>query len=126
MRKLTRTELAAFREEQWLKQDKRCRLSGRRIELADAVVDHCHKTGVVRGVLHRGVNSMLGKIENHRQIAGMREDSVLHQMLTKAVPYISRADLFCDVMYPTHKTEDEKRVARNAKARKTRATRKTQ
>jgi hypothetical protein len=126
MRKLTRTELAAFREEQWLKQDKRCRLSGMRIALDEAVVDHCHKSGEVRGVLHRGVNSMLGKIENHRRIAGMREDSVLHQMLTKAVPYLARADLFCGVLYPLHKTEDEKRLARNAKARKTRAKRKAQ
>ena len=121
MKKLTRTELPSFREEQWRKQDQRCRLSGMRIALEDAVVDHCHKTGIVRGVLHRGVNSMLGKIENHRRIAGMREDSTLHQMLTKAVPYLSRPDLFCDVIYPLYKTEDEKRLARNAKARKTRA-----
>lgn len=126
MKKLTRTELAAFREEQWIKQDRRCRLSGIRITLDQAVVDHCHKTGIVRGVLHRGVNSMLGKIENHRRIASMREDSVLHQMLTKAVPYITRADLFCDVIYPMHKTADEKRVARNTKARKARAARKVQ
>lgn len=31
---------------------------------SDYVVDHCHETGVIRGVLHRSCNASLGKLDN--------------------------------------------------------------
>lgn len=121
MQRLKQSELPAFREALWEKQGRRCALSGMPLALADAVVDHCHKTGEVRGVLHRGVNSMLGKIENHRKIAGLSDDVALAKMLAGVVHYLCRQHDYAGVRYPTHKDAEEKRVSRNLKARKKRA-----
>lgn len=120
-RKLKYSEVASVREQLLLAQGGRCKLSGMPISPDEAVLDHCHTTGQVRGVLHRGVNSMLGKIENHRRIAGLSKDTDLAKMLAGVVYYLSRKEAYPTLIYPTHKTADEKRIARNAKARKRRA-----
>ncbi len=39
-------------------------ITGLEIPTGKAVLDHCHKTGFVRAVLHRQSNAVLGKIEN--------------------------------------------------------------
>jgi len=120
LRKLKQSELAEFRTQLWEAQGKRCALSGEPLLLSDAVVDHNHTTGEVRGVLSRGANSMLGKIENHMRIAKLNTPAKLAKFLAGVVPYIYNHAKH-DVMYPTHKTPDEKRIARNTKARKARA-----
>lgn len=123
MRKLKYAEVAVLREEWWHKQGKRCALTQRPLALEDAVLDHCHATGVCRGVLHRGANALLGKVENNYKRYGVQPlDSFLHG----AAAYLQKhafppAD---PILHPTFKTPDEKREARNAKARKTRAARK--
>ena len=33
-------------------------------------LDHCHKDGFIRGVLCRGCNALLGKLENNRAQIG--------------------------------------------------------
>lgn len=121
MQRLKQTDLPGFRERVWLAQGKKCALSGMPIALSDAVVDHCHKTGEIRGVLHRGVNSMLGKIENHRKLAGLTDDVALARMLAGVVHYLCRSESYHGVRYPTHKDAEEKRISINAKARKRRA-----
>lgn len=118
MNKLKASELAAFRLAVLAEQGNRCAISGRKLEPKDAVLDHCHKTGEVRGVLHRGVNSMLGKIENHRKLAQLTGDADLHRMLMGVVQYLANRRL--GVRYPTHKDDEEKRVRRNALASKRR------
>lgn len=123
--RLTRTQLSQYREAQWEKQGRCCGLTGRPMALADAVVDHCHTTGVIRGVIDRGVNSMLGKIENHRKLAKLTNSRDLHLMLTNVVGYIARGEATAQrpdaPLYPTHRTAEEKRTLRNTRARKRRA-----
>lgn len=121
MQRLKQSDLPAFREKLWRSQGMKCALSGMPITLEQAVTDHCHKTGEVRGVLHRGVNSMLGKIENHRKLAGLSNDVDLARMLAGVVHYLCRKHDYAGVRYPTHKTAEEKRISTNAKARKRRA-----
>lgn len=121
MDKIKASELAAYRLALWEKQDKRCAITGQPLAFSDAVLDHCHRTGQVRGVLDRGVNSMLGKIENHMKLARLTNMVDLHRMLIAVPMYLGRVDKYPPHLYPTHKTADEKRVARNAKARKARA-----
>lgn len=123
--RLTTRQLTEYRVATWEAQGRRCALTGRPLDLADAVVDHCHTTGVIRGVIDRGVNSMLGKIENHQRLAKLHDLAALHLMLTNVVGYISKGKrLALDpeaALYPTHRTADEKRLLRNKRARKARA-----
>lgn len=119
MEKLKGSDVLAFRLQVLAAQDGCCRLTGRPLKPEDAVLDHDHKTGECRGVIHRGVNSMLGKIENHRRLAGLTSDADLHRMLVNVVGYLGSARL--GVRYPTHRNAEEARVRRNKKARARRA-----
>lgn len=123
MRKLKHAELPEVRELWWLRQGRRCALCQLDLKLDDAVMDHDHATGVCRGVLHRGCNSMLGKIENNHKRYGVPQ---VGAFLHGAAAYLSKhafppADA---LIYPTHKTAEEKRIARNTRARKARAAKK--
>jgi hypothetical protein len=90
--------------------------------LTDPVLDHDHKTGDIRAVLNRWENSILGRLENwaNRQsemdpiafIAGVARYLEFHQKYPS------------DVKHNTFKTEDEKRLARNKRARVRRKTKK--
>ena len=124
MLKLKASELAEFRHNQLLVQGGRCALCLRPITSeAEAVADHCHTTGEIRGIIHRGCNSMLGKFENHMRIAKLTTVQSAHAWATGLVPYLHRRE-YTGAIYPTHKTAEEKRLARNTKARKTRAAKK--
>jgi hypothetical protein len=85
----------------------------------DAVLDHDHKTGRVRGVLHRGCNAMLGHIENNTARNNLHGGR-LFSMLSRVEDYLSRR-YDSNPLHHTHRTEEEKRVRRNKKARATRA-----
>ena len=92
------------------------------LSLSEAVADHDHATGHVRGVLHRGVNSLLGKIENNHKRYGVSLP-MLRAMAPAVAAYIEK-DYSANVFYPTHRTEDEKRELRNKRARDARAKKK--
>lgn len=123
--RLTQKQLAEYRLAQWEKQGRTCGLTGRPLAYADAVVDHCHTTGVIRGVIDRGVNSMLGKIENHRRIAKLTNPRDLALMLNNVVGYLAKGEAAAmrpdALLYHTHRTAEEKRDLRNKRARKRRA-----
>lgn len=85
----------------------------------DPVLDHCHTTGAVRGTLHRSCNALLGKVENNAARFGVRS---LSAFLHGAASYLQlHTTNITGLTHPTHKTEDEKRLARNLKAVKKRA-----
>ena len=101
-----------------------CALCGERFTTANPpVVDHCHKTGHIRGVLHRGCNAMLGVIENGRPRYQLLNDKRLHVLLSKIVPYLIKNYSDNDI-YPTFRTDDEKRLLKNKRARAARAAKK--
>ena len=97
-------------------------MTGYTISVTEAVLDHDHATGHVRGVLHRGVNSLLGKIENNHKRYGVSLP-MLRAMAPDIAAYIEQ-DYSANVLYPTHRTEDEKRELRNKRARAARAKKK--
>ena len=117
--RLTQRTAAAWRAEKLLEQGWYCPLCGNRIDPKDAVLDHDHSTGHCRAVLHRGCNALLGKIENSYRRYGVSLDQ-LHGISYSVHTYIT-ADYSRNPIYHTHKTEDEKRLARNKKARERRA-----
>lgn len=82
----------------------------------DIVLDHDHATGDVRAVLCRWCNAVLGKVENWSNRIGRDVDPLT--FLTNTVNYLKfHRDHPTDLKYPTHKTEDEKRLLRNKRAR---------
>ena len=84
-------------------------------------LDHCHKDGFIRGVLCRGCNALLGKLENNRARYGLSDEVAFNNFLRGVLPYLYASATKYQLIHPTFKTEDEKRLARNAKARKARA-----
>lgn len=77
----------------------------------------------MRGVLHRGCNSMLGKVENHRRIAKLTDIRALAAFAKGLVPYLYKKVSDDQPFYPTHRTADQKRELRNKRARAARASR---
>lgn len=99
-----------------------CALCGLPGVAKDPVLDHCHKTGAVRGTLHRSCNALLGKVENNVARFGVKN---LPAFLHGAASYLQRhATNITGLIHPTHKTPEEKRLARNTAARNARAVKK--
>ena len=104
------------------KQNGNCAVCGKPVDLtvkglgSSYVLDHCHDTGLVRGVLHRGCNGALGKLENavgRWTGIGMDMDKIIEWLKSAIVYYESG---FEPVIYPDHKTDEEKANLKKQKA----------
>lgn len=90
-------------------------------------LDHSHKTGYIRGVLCVACNGAEGRIMKRAAVAaGAGADSL--EWLSRMVAYLEahRAPQWGTrgrkgLIHPTHKTENDKRLDRLAKAKKVRA-----
>ena len=119
--KLKYSQIKSYREQQLTQQFNCCSLCGQAIT-DDAVLDHDHRSGLIRKVLHRGCNALLGKIENN--MARNKVDIVrLKQLTANLIDYITTQHT--EILHPTHKTPEEKKHARkkssNNKKRKSRS-----
>lgn len=125
MQKLTYSQVAPVRANLLQVQKGRCALCG---DIPKApCLDHCHVNGWIRGVLCSGCNAMLGKLENNRARYGLGNDAKFASFLSGVAMYLNYHKYGpTNTLHPTHKTADEKRLARNAKARKARASKETQ
>lgn len=117
--KLKPKELPGWRIDQVRVQQERCPICGGNLWPHEAVADHCHSTGAMRGALHRGCNALLGKLENNYRRYGVTFLQ-LKGIAPRVAEYLA-ADYSRTPLYPTHKTEDEKRELRNKRARQRRA-----
>ena len=108
-------EIAVVREELLTAQNNLCALCREQIATGQAVLDHDHKTGQIRGVLHRGCNAFEGTVVNAlprnlitaQRLANIMNNLVAYQKALKPL------------LHPTHKTAEEK-LARTKKRAKTR------
>ena len=115
--RLKASEVSTIRERQATAQGGRCAICG--LPLTKPVLDHDHATGAVRGTLHNGCNALLGKLENNHRRYGVIN---LAAFTNGVAAYLrTHAVNVTGYLHPTHKSEDEKRLLRNARARKTRA-----
>lgn len=119
-RRLLTKEIPIATRSLLLRQGEQCALCKQKLTLATACLDHDHKTGLIRGVLCRNCNGIEGKI--HNLVTRARRGAAHKDWLGALILYwihheTDRTRLF----HPTHKDEDEKREARNKKARQRRA-----
>jgi hypothetical protein len=97
--KLKQREIAPYRQQQLEHQGNLCALCNEHID-GDAVLDHDHKSGLLRRVLHRGCNALLGKIENSmpmNRISNTRLKNICHNL----IEYIEQTHT--DIIHPRHK-----------------------
>lgn len=87
----------------------------------EGVVDHDHDSGRIRGVLHRSCNAAEGKATNAIAQWGAKAHDypAILAYLKRMVAYLEAEPT--RMVYHSHKTPDEKRDARNKKAREARA-----
>lgn len=125
MRRLTTSELKVIRQQFLIAQNSRCAICQGPITTRqgqDPVLDHDHKTGAVRAVLHRSCNALLGKVENNSARFGVRDLMAFCQGTAK---YLMRHQTnITGMLHSTHLTEDEKRIKRNKQVVKARAAKK--
>lgn len=119
--RLTATSLPKYRASKLAEQNGACALCGERVDPGEAVADHDHTTGVIRGVLHRGCNAMLGHIENNRARHMLRSLPRFSKFMAATVEYLYRKRPDDTPLYPSHRSTDEKRELRNKRARRARA-----
>lgn len=131
MRRVKYNEIPQVRETIKTSQGNKCALCGGSFTDAKLVgkklvpklrptLDHDHKTGFIRGVLCNNCNGMEGKIHNLANRA--KRDMEVIDWLGQLLDYWNRPP--SNLIHPKHKTEDEKRLARNKKARQRAAAKK--
>lgn len=113
--KLKASEIKPLREQLFREQGGICALCDEAIT-DTPVLDHDHKSGLIRCVLHRGCNALLGKIENN-----MARNRVnigrLSKISENLISYLT-ADPATDLRHPTHFTPEERKMKTAYKKKK--------
>ena len=124
LRKISRSQLKAWAIGHLkTQQGGKCAICGRPINLSvgghksDMIVDHDHSTGRIRGVLCRGCNGAEGRIAN---AAGRW--AALGMDYSKIIPWLESLVLYLkqeptQIIYPDHKTDEQKAEAAKQKAK---------
>lgn len=130
-KKLTRAQIPAARELLLKKQSYRCPLCNcdfreqtvkgrKRVPKYLPALDHCHTTGYVRAVLCVNCNGREGEIFN-RAARCKREGTEVSWVERLVLYWHLHATPQTNYVHPEHKSEDDKRLAKNTKERKKRA-----
>ena len=132
--KLKQKDLPSIRMQIQVAQGNKCplcyanfgdgKLQGRKIvPKYTPVLDHNHDNGALRGVLCNNCNGMEGKIKN--RVNRAKRELTQIQWLENLLSYWRLHEKAqTPYIHPTHKSDDEKRLARNKKARLARARKK--
>lgn len=107
-------DIKALREQILQEQMNCCAICRELIDPAEAVLDHDHKTGYIRAVLHRGCNAYIGHMENNlarNRITPLR----LEAILTNFNYYINTHRLY---IHPSYRTPEERKLLAKKRAKK--------
>lgn len=121
-KRLKATEIAPVREALAKHQGGVCPLCNEKFSARKRpALDHDHKTGFIRGVLCLNCNGMEGKVISRATRAKSKLTEL--EWLRNLVDYLEKHKVpqHGGILHNTHKTEHEKRLARNKKARERRA-----
>jgi hypothetical protein len=120
MQRLKTTEIERWRTGRIAANGGKCGLC--QLPIKNPVADHDHATGIMRDAICRSCNSGLGQIERAVSRFGIPN---IQAFLFGSAKYLQRHDTpQHSVLHPTFKTEDEKRLLRNKRARIARAQKK--
>lgn len=127
LRKITRGQVRSLTLKILKDQGGLCCFCAKPIDLKEkdgAILEHAHDTGRVRGVAHRSCNKMEGVVYSAvgRWCVGKMDYELVIPALRRLADYLEKEHY--PYLYYSHKTEEEKRLAANAKARKARAVKK--
>ena len=122
VRRLKQSEISEFRQMLIQEQGECCALCGVNLKQVVACLDHDHRSGSIRNALCNNCNGIEGKIYNLANRAKRNRTAL--EFLSGLIEYIKLHQNFpFPVLHPLHRTEEEKRIKRNAKAREARAKR---
>jgi hypothetical protein len=102
------------------KQGMRCGICGYECTEGQAVLDHDHKGGHVREVLHRGCNALLGRLENNAPRHGLKGEQLIAFLLGAAEYLQTHETNVSGLIHPTHRTPEERLARAKARAKKKR------
>ena len=120
--KVKQKDLTEIKKELLKRQHGKCPISGRDLRSmtsANVVVDHNHKTGVIRAALPRSINGLEGKIKGLLARWGSCTNEVEMIKMLEAIAEYWRLHRVpqTEWIHPTHLTPQEAREKANAKAR---------
>jgi len=119
--RIKQKDLPAIRDQIILSQAMICPICLGDLSDKVACLDHDHATGAIRGVLCLNCNQIEGKIKNLARRG--KRDLPPRVFIENIIQYWDKHSQNPDQrLHPTHLTEDEKRLRRNAKARARRKT----
>ena len=114
MKRLKQKEIKDYRHDLLISQNHVCPLCDKKIEIEDAVLDHCHTTGYIRAVLHRACNSSEGRCmkwayssKHHDPLLFLSNLIEYHQINYSTMP-----------LHPKHLTPNEKELKKLRKGQK--------
>lgn len=107
--KLKQKDLKEYRSNLLREQKGICPLCKHKIKDKEAVLDHDHKTGLCRRVLHRRCNAIEGKFANWFRSYG-HPNGVCPSVILPAIVDYWDADYSGSVLHPTHKTPKDKAI----------------
>jgi len=107
------SQVAEVRELLLQQQTGLCALCHETVEPGKAVLDHDHKSGLIRGVLHRGCNALEGTIAN----------SLPRNLITPArlTAIFQNWDQYhanpAELLHPGHRTAEQRKIKAKKRAR---------
>lgn len=111
--KIKQAEVAGLRRQMLRDQGYKCGLCGKLCNNQEAALDHDHRTGRVRGVLHSSCNILLGKVENFTGRYGqalIREGRLKSALI--GMPAYMDDDYSRMPLHYRHKTPEDKLLAK--------------
>lgn len=129
LNKIPRSQLYAITMQLLKRQDGKCLVCKRTINIkttgrsSDYVCDHSHATGEVRGILHRSCNAVEGKVRHaiSRWGGTASDELALIQHMEGLAAYLRECHegaRTTGIMYPDHKTAEEKVEAAKLKRKR--------
>ena len=120
-RQLKPSEVKGVLDQLVKKQSNKCGVCAKPFTPRDrAVLDHCHDTGFIRGALHNSCNGAEGRVKTKAYLGHKGVNAADYIIgLGKYLEKHSKPQY--NLIHPTHMTDEQKRLQRNAKTRAARA-----